>query len=96
MVIVNLKVYTNNKAKEGTPKRWVNLHELWQKVHYKIPYARWAKYTCLNHGIAPRLQKRKTGERGQPTVMYFIPIEEVHPILKSIERRKHVEIVIDN
>ena len=94
MVMLTLNVYENQRAKEGEPKEWINLKELWLKVHYSIPYDRWVKYTCRNHNVQPRVIKKKTGGRGQPVHQYYVPVNQSTSILESIERRKNVKIIL--
>jgi hypothetical protein len=92
MVILSLNVYKNTQAKPGEPTEWIDLKELWLKAHYKIPYDRWAKYTCRNHGVQPRITKVKTGGKGQPVRHYFVPLDKAKQLLGAIERKRHVEI----
>lgn len=95
MVILTLNVFSNSKAKDGEPTEWISLKELWLKAHYRIPYNRWVKYTCRNHNVQPRTIKRKTGGRGKPSIIYYVPVADSVPMLESIERRKNVTIKLN-
>lgn len=92
MVIVSLTIYENKKAKDGEPRDWISLREIWSKVGYKIPYSRWVLYTLKNFGIQPRIIKKKREGPGQPMKMYYIPLDYSKELLGAISRRRHVEI----
>ena len=92
MVIVTLNILVNKKAKEGEPREWISLRELWSKANYNIPFNRWVKYTIHNYGIQPRINRKKTGNRGQPLINYYVPVRESQDMLRAVERRRHIEI----
>jgi len=91
---VTVTVFKNKKAKGDEPLEWINLRELWLNAGYKIPYHRWAKYQLVNFGLQPRVIKQKTGGRGQPRRLFFIPLCDAGPLFKAVERRRHCEISI--
>jgi hypothetical protein len=92
MVIVNLKVMINTKAKAGEPKEWISMRELWTKAGYSIPFNRWVKYSIKNYEIQPKISKKKLSGPGQPEKNYYIPLDSAGPLLRAIERRRHIEI----
>ena len=85
-----LRVLKQKNAKEGQPDEWLNMQEIYHKVGYNYPYSRWAKGLFKKWGVAPKTVNRKSGGRGRPFIIYYIPVSNSEEILGAIERRKHV------
>lgn len=85
--------HTLNKMEEGAV--FVDMYELWGRLGYKIPYARWLNYSRHNYGITGQPYHFRQLHKGRPVTHFFVKVEDARDFINALVRRNRKQIKIN-